>query len=122
MAQEFSCTVRVKTTGYPILRKEKNWDAFDRSLQAVCCVHGLLNVLSKTYFPVIGIPEFDLYDRHLGLMHQIFVTDLQTDKGKEQVRKYQINYSAQRIYVELAKHCAESSIAGQTAANQMTQN
>ena len=104
----------------PILREDKNWDAFDRSLQAVCPVHGLLNVLSKTYIPVIRTTKYDLYDRYLGFLYHIFVTNLLIDKGKELVCKNQSSYDAQRIYVELSNYCTESIIAAQTAANRMT--
>src|SRR5210317_1139021 len=120
LAQEFTRTVKVDPSLYPVLREDKNWDTFDRSLQAVCRVHGLMNVLNKNYVPVFGSPEFELYDRHLGFLYNIFVTNLQTDKGKELVRKYQSSYNAQRIYSELANHCKESIKADSTAASKMT--
>ena len=120
MVEESSRNVKIETNNYPILSEDKNWNVFDRSLQDVCRVHGLLNVLNKTYFPVVRTPEFDLYDRHQGFLYQIFVTNLQTDKGKELVGKCQSTYNAQRIYIELAKHCTDSIIADQTAANKMT--
>src|SRR6056300_1198686 len=79
-----------------------------------------MNVLNKNYVPVFGSPEFELHDRHLGFLYNIFVTNLQTDKGKELVRKYQSSYNAQRIYSKLANHCKESIIADSTAATKMT--
>src|SRR5210317_1098123 len=120
LAQEFTRTVKVDPSLYPVLREDKNWDTFDCSLQAVCRVHGLMNVLNKNYVPIFGSPEFELHDRHLGFRYNIFVTNLQTDEGKELVRKYQSNYNAQRIYSELANHCKESIIADSTAATKMT--
>src|SRR5210317_1743172 len=120
LAQEFSRTVKIDTSSYPILREDKNWDTFDRSLHAVCRAHGPLNVLTKTYYPTLGTPEFDLFDKHQGFLFQIFDENLKTDKGKELVCKYQTTYDAQRIYCELAQHCTQSIIADQTAANKMT--
>src|SRR5210317_1955748 len=120
LAQEFTRTVKVDPSLYPVLREDKNWDTFNRSLQAVCRVHGLMNVLNKNYVPVFGSPEFELHDRHLGFLYNIFVTNLQTDKGKELVRKYQSSSNAQHIYSELANHCKESIIADSTAATKMT--
>ena len=119
-AQEFTRTVKIDPTLYPILREDKNWDAFDRSLQAICRVHGLLPLLNKHYLPAIGTAEHELYDKHLAFLYNIFVTNLQTDKGKELVRKYQSSYDSQRIYTELAQHCKESVKADSTAASKMT--
>ena len=76
--------------------------------------------VSKTYMPVISIPKYDLYDQHLDFLYQIFIANLQTDKGKEQVCKYQSSYNAQCIYIELSNHCTESIIADQSAANKIT--
>ena len=33
LAQEFSRTVKIDTSSYPILREDKNWDSFDRSMR-----------------------------------------------------------------------------------------
>ena len=117
-AEEFSRSIKLDPSYFPTLKDDKQWDRYQRDLEALCRAHGLLHILDPDYSPV-GPDATALFDRHQSFMYHIFVSTLLTDTGKKLVRDYQKTYDAQRIYAKLVEHATTSVTADTNAATIM---
>ena len=111
-AEDFIRGIKLDPTYYPILKQDKGFDQFNRSLVATARSHGMLSVLDPAYEPQTA-EEFDLFECHQAFLYRVFTMNLLTTKGKELVRKYQVTYDAQSVYDDLVTyHRASEKAAG----------
>src|SRR5210317_2142686 len=111
--------IKIDPAAYIPLKTDSDWDSFNRSLHATARVHNLGNVPDPQYVPA-SADEMDLFQRQQAFMYYVFVDNLQTNTGKQLVRKYQSTYDAQQIYVELLEHFTTSAAAATDASDLMT--
>src|SRR6056300_1611089 len=93
-AESFQRGIKIDPAAYTPLKTDSDWDSFNRSLHATARVHNLGNVLDPKYVPA-SADEMDLFQRQQAFMYYVFVDNLQTNTGKQLVRKYPSTYDAQ---------------------------
>lgn len=112
----FKRSIKCDATLFPMLKEDKNWDAWNRSVQALACTQDVSEVLDSNY-----IPEDDnnklLFDHKQSYLYSVFNRIILTDVGKTIVRKYEDTYDAQKVYSDLVSYSKDSASANLTIEN-----
>ena len=80
-AELFRTSIKKDKSQYPVLKEEKQWDSWYRSVKAMAKIHGCSNVLDTTYVPATT-EELELFGEHQVFMYSVFDEKLQTDMGE----------------------------------------
>ena len=95
---------------YPIFKNDKHYDTFQRSFLANLKAQGLYIVADPDHDPENGdIYEKELFKGKQSFVYSVLVTSLQTEKGRELVKKFEGD--ARSIILELHHYHTKSNVA-----------
>ena len=95
---------------YPIFKNDKYYDTFQRSFLANLKAQGLYDVADPDHDPESGdIYEKELFKGKQSFVHSVLVTSLQTEKGRELVKKFEGD--ARSIILQLHHYHTKSNVA-----------
>jgi hypothetical protein len=110
LAADFKKGTKRDAALYPVLKDNKHWSNWNRSVLAQLQAHDLKEIFNTTYQP------FDEEDKKIFTEKQCFAYALlnqivQTDEGKSFVRQLEKEYDAQAVYKKLLNFATKSSAA-----------
>ena len=105
----FKRAIKRDISAYPILKDEKYFEAFKRSLKVTAKTHNCEEVLDPNYFPPRDRESQELFQLKQDFMFSVFNHCLKSDMGKTLVRKFDRTMDAQRVWTEFEKHMTHSS-------------
>ena len=109
---EFFKTVKKDKTQYTKLTKDEDMDAWHRTFKSTARTHECNEILDTQYVPGPNDKvAVELFQQQQTFMYSVFDYALQTDVGKDLVRKHESTLDAQAIYVELQDHMSKSTAA-----------
>ena len=91
------------------IKNESNWVSWNRAFLAHVYAQQVDNIIDPNYVPTPS--KVPLFTRQQDYVYSILNRVLQTDKGKDIIRKYQATRDAQRVYKEFKDHCEKSTKA-----------
>ena len=95
---------------YPIFKKDKYYDTFQRSFLANLKAQGLYDVADPDHDPESGdIYEQELFKGKQSFVYSVLVTSLQTEKGRELVKEFEGD--ARSIILKLHHYHTKSNVA-----------
>ena len=95
---------------YPIFKNDKYYDTFQRSFLANLKAQGLYDVADPDHDPESGdIYEQELFKGKQSFVYSVLVTSLQTEKGRELVKKFEGD--ARSIILKLHHYHTKSNVA-----------
>ena len=94
---------------FEVLKNESNWISWNRSFTAHVYAQQVSDVIDPLFLPTPN--KASLFSRQQDYVYSVLNRVLQTDKGKDIVRKYQSSRDAQRVYKEFKEHCESSTKA-----------
>ena len=99
-------------SAFDILRDEKYFDVFHRSLKATAMTQGLSNVCDPNFNPKRGDPhEQQRLTEKQNLVYAVLLKTLQTDYSRALVREHEHDKDAQQILYELHQHHTDSELS-----------
>ena len=116
----FKKGIKREIAAYPSLKDERYFDGFKRSLFIVAKSHECNEVLEPTYTPGSQPEEQELFEPKQTFMFSVFNNNLQTDMGKNIVRRHLGNTDTQSVWKELSEHMRTSS-KGASEKRRLTQ-
>ena len=114
----FRKSIKWEETSYPILKDERYFDSFSRSLYITAKAHGGDEVLDPEYTP--SNSEKELFEAKQIFMFSVLDKHLLTDMGKTIVRKYVQITDAQSVWKDFQEHMKSSS-KGASEKRRLTQ-
>ena len=114
----FNKGIKREETAYPILKDERYFDGFSRSLYITAKSHECEQVLDPDYTPTNA--EKDLFEAKQIFMSSVFDKHLLTDMGKTMVRKYVHTTDAQSVWKDFQDHM-KSPLKGASEKRRLTQ-
>ena len=114
----FKKGIKREIAAYPLLKNERYFDGFKRSLLIVAKTHECNEVLdpNNTNEP----EEQELFEAKQTFVFSGFNANLQTDMGKTIVRRHLANTDAQAVWKELSEHM-RTSYKGDSEKRRLTQ-
>ena len=109
--EAFKRSVKRDGAIYPVLRDEKDWDGWNRSMQAIARSHDVSEILDPDYKPDEDEYSNQLFNQKLSFMYSVLNRVVLTDMGKTIVRKHEHTYDAQAVYKELIDYFKNSTAA-----------
>jgi hypothetical protein len=95
----FRHSIKINISGYPKLKDETQWCAFDCELRFTAASHNTFVILSPNYVPPIrAVANFVDKQR---FMHIVFTNIIHTTEGKKCVRKESTSLEAQKVFAFL---------------------
>jgi hypothetical protein len=110
IVMEFKKGIKRESSAFTILKEEKQWDAFRRSLKANCSAQDVSEILNHTYVPTTT-EDVALFAEKQKYMYAVFQRCLLTDKGKTFVREHEQDGDAQTVFMKLQQHATQSTKA-----------
>ena len=92
---------------YSELKYDWQWDSWNRSTISTASTHACKDVFTPTYTPNTD-EDKELFIENQQFIYSVFEEKLQTDMEKHCVRRYQLSYNAQQIYIEMVEHTSKS--------------
>ena len=117
----FKKGIKREIAASPSLKDERYFDGFKRSLFIVAKTHECNEVFDPTYTPGSEPEEQELFEAKQTFMFSVFNANLQTDMGKNIVRRHLANTDAQSVWKELSEHMRTSS-KGAPGKRRLTQS
>ena len=99
--------IKREETAYPILKYERYFDSFSRSLYITAKSHECEDVLDPEYTP--SNSEKELFEAKQVFMFSVFDKHLLIDMGKTIVRKYAHPTDEQYVWKDFQEHMKSSS-------------
>ena len=118
-AELFRRSIKVDASLFPVLKDEKQHDSWHRSFSNQAAAQHLSNVLDPDYAPTLP-EDYELFELHQKFMYAVLDKTVQTDNGKEIVRKYHCSRDAQSVYKELLTLHTSSTKAEMSAGDLLT--
>jgi len=109
-AHDFKRSIRRDTNAYPVLKDDKHWNNWNRSVISQARAHDVSDVFDRTYVPST-IDDATLFKEKQSFVYSMFNRCVQTDSGKSIVRDHEENYDAQAVYRKLEHHAKMSTKA-----------
>jgi hypothetical protein len=109
-AHDFKKSIRRDTNAYPVLKDDKHWNNWNRSVISQARAHDVSDVFDRTYVPST-IDGATLFKEKQSFVYLMFNRCVQTDSGKSIVRDHEENYDAQAVYRKLEHHAKMSTKA-----------
>jgi hypothetical protein len=109
-AHDFKKSIRSDTNAYPVLKDDKHWNNWNRSVISQARAHDVSDVFDRTYVPST-IDGATLFKEKQSFVYSMFNRCVQTDSGKSIVRDHEENYDAQAVYRKLEHHAKMSTKA-----------
>ena len=106
----FKRSIKRDATLYPVLKEDKDWDVWNRSITSLARTHDVIEVLDSSYKPNDDTSKA-LFDIKQSFMYSVFNKVVITDIGKTIVRKHERMYDAQAVYAELTDYAKTSTAA-----------
>ncbi len=100
---------------FPIYKDKKEWDDWQRGTRAQATAQDVENILDSAYVPVLP-QDIELFKEQNKYMMAVFSSCVQTDSGKNLIRKFEGTHDAQQLFVELERHTKTSTSAILTAS------
>ena len=116
----FKKGIKREIAAYPSLKDERYFDGFKRNLLIVAKTHECSEVLDPNYTPGSEPEEKELFEAKQTSMFRVFNANLQTDMGKNIVRRHLEYTDAQAVWKELSEHMRTSS-KGASEKRRLTQ-
>ena len=107
---DFRKGIKRDKSQYDILREDKQWDDWRRSTIATARSHDCEDIFDPNYTPADALERAIFKDKQ-SFMYSVFERVLKTDTGKALVRKYEADYDAQQIFIDLTAHATTSTQA-----------
>ena len=101
--------VKRDINAYPILREDKHWMMFNRTLNSLAATHAVEEVLDTTYVEVEG--DKDEFKGKNTFMFSVFSRSLITPKAKVCLRSHEANKDAQAVYKDLLAAYSDGTVA-----------
>jgi len=109
-AHDFKKSIRRDTNAYPVLKDDKHWNNWNRSVISQARAHDVSDVFDRTYVPST-IDGATLFKEKQSFVYSMFNRCVQSDSGKSIVRDHEENYDAQAVYRKLEHHAKMSTKA-----------
>jgi len=109
-AHDFKKSICRDTNAYPVLKDDKHWNNWNRSVISQARAHDVSDVFEPTYVPST-IDGATLFKEKQSFVYSMFNRCVQTDSGKSIVRDHEENYDAQAVYRKLEHHAKMSTKA-----------
>ena len=94
---------------FDVIKNESNWISWNRSFTAHIYAQQVDPVIDPNYLPTPA--KAPLFHRQQDYVYSVLNRVLQTDKGKDILRKYQHTRDARHVYKEFKEHCEQSTKA-----------
>jgi hypothetical protein len=107
--KSFQKGVKRNSSDYPILKDEKQWDEWSRTVIAEANAQGVGDVLNPLYTP--GPAEKDVFEQKQIFMFAVFNRTVKTSAGMALVREHFEDSDAQSIWRNLVVHAKVSTQA-----------
>ena len=105
--------VKRDITAYPVLREDKYWMNFNRTLLSMAATHTVKEVLDPSYVPT---PEKQTtFNAKNTFMYSVFTRSLITAKAKVFLRAHEASQDAQGVYRDLVKAYSDGTAANLSA-------
>ena len=107
---DFKRGIKRDMSSYPLLKDEKQWDAWNRSVTAIARTHDVIEVFESGCSPA-NEDERRLFLEKQKFVCAIFDENVLADKGKSIIRKHETTFDAQTAHKELVHHHEKSTSA-----------
>jgi hypothetical protein len=91
-----------------MLKDEKQWDNWNRSLKSLAHAHDIYQVFDANYTATTA-EEIDLFEFKQKIMYAVFQQTVLTDQGKALVRAHEADFDAHAVYLALADYASKST-------------
>jgi hypothetical protein len=109
---DFKKGIKRDAAVYPMLKDQKHWDAWNRSLITQASAHDVSEVLDPSYVPPRNDPEAEeLFKQKKIFVYSVLNKCVMTDQGKSFVREHDKDFDAQAVYRKLLDHASKSTAA-----------
>ena len=105
----FKKGIKRERAAYPSLKDERYFDGFKRSLFIVAKSHKCNEVLDPIFTQGSEPEQKELFEAKQTFLFSVFNANLQTDMGKNIVRRHLTTTDAQSVCRELSEHMRTSS-------------
>ena len=105
----FKSGIKMDISAYHILKDEKYYESFKRSVLVTARAHDCEEILQPTFRPRGDADSLELFRLKNDFKNSVFNKYLLSDMGKTIVRKYLDNINAQRVWEEFATQRTTSS-------------
>ena len=110
LAQEFRRGIKKDKSHYDILKSEKQLNDWKRKVESTATIHGYQNILDPPYMPTT-IEEIALFGEQQKFPYDVFISILETDRGKHYVRTYSTTKDAQAVWRDYTNYMSTSTKA-----------
>jgi hypothetical protein len=107
---EFKKGIKRDPNSFTVIKDNKQWDSFYRTLRAQTSYQDVDDVLDPNYKPK-STEDIELFQEKQKYMYSVFERILQTDEGKVIVRSHDADRNAQLIYGEILQVMTKSTEA-----------
>ena len=109
---EFAKGIKRDAASYPMLKEQKHWNAWNRSVIAQARAHDVSEVFDPSYTPPTNDREAeDLFEKKKSFVYSVLNKCVMTDHGKSFVREHEHDFDAQAVYRKLLDHASKSTAA-----------
>jgi hypothetical protein len=109
---DFTKGIKRDAASYPMLKDQKHWNAWNRSVIAQARAHDVREVFDPTYIPSANDPEeIELFEKKQSFVYSVLNKCVMTDHGKSFVREHEHDFDAQAVYRKLLDHASKSTVA-----------
>ncbi len=105
----FKRAIKRDINDYQILKDEKYFESFKRSLKVTARMHGCEEILDPNYRPPNDTESQELFQLKQDFMFSVFNNCLKNDMGKTLVRRHVHNMNAQMVWADFDSHMTRSS-------------
>ena len=105
---DFKKGIKRDVSTYPMLKDEKQWDNWNRSLKSLAHAHDIYQVIDASYTPTTQ-EDIELFDFKQKFMYAVFQQTVLTDQGKALVRAHESDFDARAVYMALADYASKST-------------
>jgi Reverse transcriptase (RNA-dependent DNA polymerase) len=106
----FKKGIKLDHTVYPLLKEQKHWNNWNRSVIAQGRAHDIGDIFNPEFVPA-SEEEKQLFDAKQSFAYSMLNRAVMTDVGKSIVREHEHDYDAQAVYSKLLKHAKLSTTA-----------
>jgi hypothetical protein len=116
---EFKKGIKRDPQAYPVLKEQKFWNNWNRSVIAQARAHDISEVFDLNYrYPLNDPDAMLLFDQKQSFAYSVLNKCVLTDQGKSFVREHEGDYDAQAVYRKLVAY-AQTSTAAELAKDQL---
>ena len=116
---DFKKSIKRDSSVYPVLKDQKYWNNWNRSVIAQARAHDISEVFDLKYEPDMDDDDaMELFEQKQSFAYSVLNKCVLTDQGKAFVREHEIDYDAQQVYRKLVAY-AQNSTAAELAKDQL---